>query len=133
MTEMELGYCLRHLSTSVLLFDGSGAASSRCSFWRFRDFQNDTPNAFLKRCGWREQSALQASGRVLESVNLLLIRQAGAHMNKLGCCSSSGGQRRITGFVLFAPPLIRRIVVGRRAAQSLKKPLRRNALMIAPS
>jgi hypothetical protein len=35
----------------ILFFDGSGVASSRCAFRRFRDFQNDTPNAFLKRCG----------------------------------------------------------------------------------
>jgi len=25
----------------------------RDAFWRFRDFQNDTPNAFSKRCGCR--------------------------------------------------------------------------------
>jgi len=54
MTEMKLGYCLRHLSTSVFVvqWERSSTFAMRVS-GRFRDFQNDTRNAFLKRCSRR--------------------------------------------------------------------------------
>jgi hypothetical protein len=48
VTKMELCCYLAHLSMSIMLFDGSGAASLRPVFQWFCDFQTDTPNLFFE-------------------------------------------------------------------------------------